>query len=58
VLRRSHLLRKDSRYNSVYVAPDRSPEERKEHKNLVEALKVGIAKEPEFYHFIKNNQIC
>ena len=56
-LRRRHLLRKDPFYNSVYLAPDRSPEERREHKDLVDAMKVKIAKEPEFYHHIRDHQI-
>jgi hypothetical protein len=39
-LRRRHLLQKDPLCNSVYLAPDRSPEERREYKDLVDALKV------------------
>jgi uncharacterized OsmC-like protein len=57
VLRRSHLLQKDIRYKSVYVAPDRSLEKREQHRDLVKTLKVRIAEEPQFYHFIKDCQI-
>ena len=57
MLRRRHLLRKDPLYNSVYLAPDRSPEERREYKDLVDALKAKISKEPESYHHIRDHQI-
>jgi hypothetical protein len=40
VLRRGHLLQKDIRYKSVYVAPDRSLEAREQHKNTKKSLKV------------------
>lgn len=57
MLQRRHLLRKDPRYNSVYLAPDRTPEERREYKDLVDALKAKISKEPESYHHIRDRQI-
>ena len=53
VLKSSSAL-KSSPYSKVFITPDRSPEERKERKKLVEEMKQKIRSEPQRYHFIRN----
>ena len=56
-LKRSHLLRGDTGYNSVFISPDRSEEERRAHKELVNTLKLKNKEEPQYYHSIRKDQI-
>ncbi len=57
VLMRSHFLRKSSKYMHVYLNPDRSTEERKAHKELVDTLRIKIKEESEYYHTIRDGKI-
>ncbi len=57
VLRKSKLLRAKEGFKSVYICPDRSNEERKAFKTLLEQLKQKRLVEPGKVHFIKNNKI-
>ena len=59
VLRRSSLLKKSPGEYSrkLYLAPDRTLEERKEHQKLVSELKNLIDTEPGKYHYIKNKRV-
>ena len=41
----------------MYVSPDRSPEDRAAHKQLVTEMKEKIKAEPNKYHFIRNKSI-
>ena len=42
----SNNLKDDANYSNVFVVPDRSREERKEHRKLVEQLKFKISQDP------------
>ena len=59
VLKRSSLLKKspEEYFRKLYLAPDRTLEERKERQKLVSELKNLIESEPGKYHFIKNKQV-
>ena len=59
VLRRSSLLKKspEEYFRKLYLAPDRTLEERKEHQKLVSELKNLIDTEPGKYHYIKNKRV-
>lgn len=43
---------------SVFLAPDRSPDERREHKKLVEEMKKRRGEEPDKYFFVKRGKVC
>ena len=44
-------------FSKCYLAPDRSREERVEHRKLVEQMKLLITNEPSKHHFIRNGKI-
>jgi hypothetical protein len=50
------LCSKDG-FGSIYISPDRSLDERRAYKKLVEELKLKRSKEPDKVHVIKNNKI-
>ena len=58
ILRKSRHLRNNDRYKTVFISPDRSVEERAEHKGLVLELKEKVKQEPDKIHFIKGGQLC
>ncbi len=49
---------KDTAWYKVFIQPDRSREERLEHKKLVQILKQKRTEYPGKRFFIKNNKIC
>ena len=50
---------KGSRYlGSVFLAPDRSPEERTEHKKLIDDMKKRMGEEPDKYFFVRRGKVC
>ncbi len=49
---------KDTACYQIFIQPDRSREERVEHKKLVQMLKQKRAQYPDTKFFIKNNKIC
>ena len=51
-------LKQTTALSTVYLSPDRSPDERTARRDLVENLRAKIKKEPEFYHFIKGGKFC
>ncbi|KAL5250018.1 hypothetical protein ACHWQZ_G015934 [Mnemiopsis leidyi] len=59
VLSRSNLLKKspEEYFRKLYLAPDRTLEERREHQKLVCEVKRRIESEPEKYHYIKNKRV-
>jgi hypothetical protein len=57
LLAKSKNLKDDKLYNNIYIAPDRSREERAEHKKLVEQLRVKRAECPAKRFFIWNKSI-
>jgi len=56
ILGKSRKLR-TSQYDSVYLTPDRTAEQREEHRQLVEQLKKKGEDEPARHHYIKGGQI-
>lgn len=57
ILTKSKSLRTKEGFKSVYICPDRSVEERKAFKKLVEELKQKRISEPGYVHTIRNNKI-
>jgi hypothetical protein len=57
VLKNARKLRTKDVYRSVYVCPDRSAEERKAYKKLVEEVKRKRDTETDKVHFILRNKI-
>ena len=57
VLKNAKKLRTQDGYRSVYICPDRSPEERKAYKKLVEEVKRKRDTETDKVHFILRNKI-
>ena len=56
-LRRSGKLRGLEIYKSVYFSPDRTPEDRATHQQLVLKMREKIKDDPTNYHYIKNGTI-
>ena len=57
ILSKSRKLR-DSQYKSVFLTPDRTAEQRAEHRQLVLQLKKKGVDEPARHHYIIGGQIC
>ena len=57
VIRNSRKLKGVDKFKAVFIAPDRSIEERANHRKLVEELKNKIKIEPSKYHFIRDQKI-
>ena len=57
VLRKARLPRTKEGFQSVYVCPDRSVEERRAYKRLIEELKKKRQAEPYKFYIIRNNKI-
>ncbi len=57
VLRNSKLLRTKEGYKSIYLCPDRTADERKAFKKLIDQLAKKRDSEPDKVHFITNNKI-
>ena len=58
ILSKSRNLRRSDKFKSVFLSPDRTPDERIRHKELVNQLKEKLTLEPQKRHFIKAGQIC
>ena len=57
ILRNARKLRSKNGFGSIYVCPDRSLEERKAYKKLVEEVKMKRDSEPDKAHFIRRNKV-
>ena len=57
VLRSARQLHSKEGYRSVYICPDRTAEERRAHKKLIELLKEKRKTEPNRTHFIRNSKV-
>ena len=51
-------LRHVDKFRSVYIAPDRSLEERVSQKQLVVDLKKRVSDQPGLYHYIRGGKVC
>ena len=58
ILQNAKKLKKCDKRRSVYLAPDRTREEREEHSKLVSEMKKMIEKDPNKYFYIRNSKIC
>lgn len=54
----SRRLKNSARHSRVYLAPDRSKEQRLEHSLLVKQMKELISKDATKHYFIRNNRVC
>ena len=57
VLRNANKLHAKRGYGSIYIRPDRTEEERKAYKKLLELLKQKRKSEPNRTHCIRNNRV-
>ena len=57
VLRNAKLLKNSCSNRATFIGPDRSKEERAEHKKLVGKMKTMMQDEPGKYHFIRRGVI-
>ena len=58
VLSKARLLKNSEKFSSVYLGPDRTIEERKAHRTLVEQLKKKRLENIDRVFFIRNNIVC
>ncbi|KAL5263214.1 hypothetical protein ACHWQZ_G008559 [Mnemiopsis leidyi] len=58
ILRKSKQLKNTAKFKTVYISPDRTIEQREEHKTLDLELKRRQADEPNKRHYIKENCVC
>ena len=57
ILSKAKLLRKLQTYDKVYLSPDRTPEQRLKHKQLVIELKQLAVEKPGQKHYISGGSI-
>ena len=57
VIRKARNLRNIDGYSSVYICPDRTLEERRAYKQLVDQMKMKKIAEPDKVFSVKNNKI-
>ncbi|KAL5251689.1 hypothetical protein ACHWQZ_G014734 [Mnemiopsis leidyi] len=57
VLRKAHKLKASDEFKKVYLAPDRSAEERAAHSKLVNQMKELIKKDNSKHYFIRDDKI-
>lgn len=58
VLANAKLLKESRFYGKCFLAPDRSPEERIEHRKLIDEMKKRRGEEPEKYFYIRKGEVC
>ena len=54
----SRRLKSSENHSTVYLAPDRSKEQRLEHSALVRRMKDLISSDPTKHYFIRVNKVC
>ena len=57
ILQKAKNLRKSTTHRKVYVQPDRSPEERAKHRELVAEMRRRASENPDNYYFILSGEI-
>ena len=57
ILQKAKNLRKSATYRTVYVQPDRSPEERAKHRTLVAEMRRRASEDPDNYYYIFSGEI-
>ena len=58
VLARARRLKDSSTFSAVFLSPDRTVEERKAHRKLVDEMKEKRSQSPNTIFYIKNNTVC
>ena len=58
ILVKARNLRLADNFKTVFISPDRSPEQRVKHRKLVLELKTKSKEEPTKRHFIRGGTIC
>ena len=58
ILSAARALRHSEHYKGVFISPDRSVEQRSQHKELVLELKRRMEDDPDKKHYIKGGQLC
>jgi hypothetical protein len=58
ILSADRALRHSEHYKEVFISPDRSAEQRSQHKELVLELKQRMKDDPDKKHYIKGGQLC
>lgn len=57
ILSKSRKLKKTVNHQSVFICPDRSPDQRLKHKELVLEMKAKATEEPNKKHFIRRGTV-
>ena len=57
ILQKAKNLRKSATHRTVYVQPDRSPEERAKHRDLVAEMSRRASEYPDIYYYILGGEI-
>ena len=57
LLRRACKLKSSEEFSGVYLAPDRTPEQRAAHNKLVQHMKELIIKDNSKHYFIRDNKV-
>ena len=58
LLKKSRDLKNSTDHSAVYLKPDRTVEQRRKHRELVNELKQSIKDSPDKRHFIRNGEVC
>ena len=58
LLGKGRNLRRSDKQELVFVSPDKTPEERAEHRKLVIDMEKKAKEEPGKQHFIRREKIC
>ena len=58
ILRKTSLLKQINRLKSVYISPDRTPEERTARRKLVEERNKRATEDSTCNHFIRGGKVC
>ena len=58
LLFKTKKLKTTARYRRVYIAPDRSPEEREKHRQLVAEIKRQANEDPDRHYYLLDGEIC
>ena len=58
IVSHARYLKMSEKYSTVFISPDRSPEERAERKKLVGKLRKKRKEEPDRFHFISKGEVC
>ena len=58
ILQKAKNLRKSATHKTVYIQPDRSPEERAKHRELVAEMRRRASEDPDSYFFIFSGEVC